>query len=99
MTHISTQTELSNFLQRAGALQAQVGFAWIKARDEGAKDAAKLYAQYEYLDFAINALCPFVIDATDNLLTDDEADIAYEQITAIGNICDTQYLLSDTITN
>lgn len=97
MVHITTQTQLSNFLQRAGALQAQTGYRWIKARDEGAENADTLYAQYEYLDFAINALCPFVIDATDNLLTDDEADIAYEQITAIGNLCDTAYLLSDVI--
>jgi hypothetical protein len=97
MTHISTQTQLSNFLQRAGAMQSQIGYSWVKSRDEGAKDAALLYAQYEYLDFAINALCPFVIGATDNLLTDEEADIAYEQITAIGNICDTRYLLNDII--
>jgi len=97
MVHIATSTEFSNFLQRAGALQAQVGYAWIKAREEGDDNESTLYAQYEYLDFAINALCPFVIGATDNLLTDDEADIAYEQITAIGNICDTQYLLNDVI--
>lgn len=97
MVHITTQTQLSNFLQRAGALQAQIGHQWIQARDAGAENADTLYAQFEFLGFAINALCPFVIDATDNLLTDDEADTAYEQITAIGNICDTQYLLSDVI--
>ena len=97
MVHITTQTEFSNFLQRAGALQTAIGYEWIKARDAGAKNAAELYRKYEYLAFAIDALCPFVIDATDNLLTDDEADIAYEQITAIGNICDNNYLLSDVL--
>ena len=97
MVHIATQTQFDNFLQRATALQTQIGYAWVIARSEGSKKEADLYRKYEYLSFAINALCPFVIDATDNLLTDDEADIAYEQITAIGNICDNNYLLSDVL--
>ena len=94
---VATQTEFDNFIQRAAALKAQIGYSWIKARDEGSRDEAKLYAQFKYLKYTINAICTFEVGATDNLLSDEEVEVAYEQINLIGNLCDTNYLLNDTI--
>jgi len=97
MVHFSTQSEFNNFIQRVGALQSQIGYAWTKAREEGADNEALLYSQYQYLRYAIRALCPVVVGATDNLLTDDEVDYAYERIKVLGNLCDNHSLLLDTL--
>lgn len=95
--HFTTQTEFDNFLQRSGALSSQIGYQWTVARNEGAKNADELYKQYQYIRFALRALCPFEVGATDNLLTDEEVDTAYEQIILLGNLCDSNYLLNDTV--
>jgi len=95
--HFSTQTQFNNFIQRTGALKTQVGHAWLQAREAGADNTETLRMQFKYLQIAIRDLCGFVVGATDNLLTDAEVDTAYEQIILIGNLCDSAYLLNDTL--
>lgn len=97
MNHFQSQQQIDNFISRARALQSQIGYEWMRARDEGAINENMLHQSFKYIKAVLPLVCMVVYGATDNLLTDAEVDTAYEQIKLIGNLCNTAYLLNDTL--
>lgn len=95
MTHFTSQQEIDNFIQRAGALATQLGYNWVKLRDAGAINSNVFYVNYKYIMAVIPSLCGFTYGSTTNMITDAEADQAYENIIGLGNICDNYNLLLD----
>ena len=97
MIHFTSQTEIDNFIQRAGALATQVGYKWVKLRDAGAENAEYYHLKYKYIMAVIPALCGFIYGSDTNMITDAECDQAYENIIGIGSICDNYNLLLDKL--
>ena len=93
MIHFSSQDDIDNFIQRSGALASQIGYSWIKARDEGSVRTQEYYNAYKEIMGIIPALCTLTYGSTTNLISDEEADVAYEKIIILGNLCDNYSLL------
>lgn len=97
MVHFDSQDCLNGFVQRAGALATQIGFKWVKSRELGSERQNEYLNKLEYLQLMIPAMCSIEFGSTTNILTDEQVDKCYEDIIAMGNLCDTYNLLNDSI--
>lgn len=95
MTLFNSQEQIDNFIQRVGALASQIGYSWVKSRDEGAISQGMYLDNYKTIMAIIPALCSVTYGSETNLITDAEVDNAYEIIILCGNICNNYTLLRD----